>query len=146
MQGSCCHRVKLFRRTGRASFAVQLYGSPGVVEIHCISTDFEDASGKAKVSQSRLDSLGRENSKHTAVQPEEGLEVELGPYSPQFKAFVQCKLRVVSNHHSQSLYEYMEEPTSPDGCTPINMELHAAPGHSGNDGPMRRPFKWFTSC
>ena len=136
--------AKLFRRTGQSSFAVQVRGCPGVVEIHCTSVDLghlEEEDSK------RIAELGRELSPgfcHRHVRPAEGLEVELGPYSSKFKAFVQCKLRVVK----RSGYEYSFSGSNSDEMVVKDSDSDSARRQQLPPVPKkrgdRRAFKWLS--
>jgi hypothetical protein len=103
-------RAKVFRRTGKHSFAVQLEGCPGVVEVHCIEEDWGYMASTWTLAQDLEDRLcaigtrsmyawdqkaGRmavvESKRH--LQWDEGVEVALGHYDVARRAFVQCRLR-----------------------------------------------------
>lgn len=106
-------RAKIFRRTGKRSFAVQLEGFPGVVEVHCTSEDWGYMArtwSDASELEDRMCTIGTprmfvkdKRSGTVAAKKEkcarpidfcEGVEIALGPYDPRRRAFVQCALRV----------------------------------------------------
>ena len=131
-------RAKLFRRTGRASFAVQMLGAPGVIEIHCTEVDWGDGG---MVTEGRVDSLGTESSykqcgRFNHVAHFEGLEVKLGHYDPNFKAFVQCKMRVVQ----------VDERDIPamQPAAGYSAERETSTSASCESVPPRRAFRWLS--
>ena len=89
--------ARLFRRTGRNSFTVQLSESPGVVEIYCTDVDWDchpDQDG-LEIRLSRLGSQAMFEKAATPICEHEGLQIELGPYDPGLRAFVKCRLRIM---------------------------------------------------
>ena len=106
--GQAFRRAKIFRRTGRHSYAVQLEGCPGVVEVHCIEEDWGPAIlEQAELWEDRLCKIGTRSmfawdakaermvptraAQH--VEMHEGVEIALGAYDPKRRAFVQCRLK-----------------------------------------------------
>ena len=105
------YRTRIFRRTGKHSFAVQLQGTPGVVEAHCIDEDWGYMASTWRSAQDledRLCAIGTRSMfswdatvqrvvpsrANTVIGWEEGVEIALGPYDPGRRAFVQCMIRV----------------------------------------------------
>lgn len=103
--------AKIFRRTGRHSYAVQLEGCPGVVEVHCVSEDWGYMTStwkRAEALEDRLCAIGTRrmfcvDKKCGIVSLDampidfwEGVCILLGPYDAGRCAFVQCKLEVDS--------------------------------------------------
>lgn len=106
--------ARVLRRTGRHSYAVQLHGCPGVVEIVCTQDKEDwgymtDTWTAAHCLEDRLCKLGTrgmfawdERAKRMApsaaasiVEYCEGVQVQPGPYDVKRRAFVQSQLRVV---------------------------------------------------
>lgn len=152
--------ARLFRRTGRFSYSVQLQGSPGVVEIHCTEVNWghldacEDSSRRL---QDRLVYLGtagmfvpgaRNECKYNPIgHGAERLLVEVGPYEPSLKAFVQCRMKVlVDDSHNES------EEDLHRICSQLQVSSNCDQLSNNDREPMlpplasrkpRKPFKWF---
>ena len=152
-------RAKVFRRTGRCSFAVQLEGCPGVVEVHCIDQDWGHmATGSRECVEDledRLCTIGTRNmfawssqaqrmvpSRARHIEWEEGVQVALGPYDVRRRAFVQCVLRVVE----ASAAVTTSPPLQAEESCGVDATEHAAGDKNPRDmiqeGGRRRAFKW----
>lgn len=105
----------MLRRTGRHSYAVQLHGCPGVVEIVCTQDKEDwgymtDTWTAAHRLEDRLCKLGTRgmfawderakrmapSAAHPIVEFMEGVQVQLGPYDVRRRAFVQSQLKVAA--------------------------------------------------
>ena len=121
-KSSAFQQASIFRRTGMHSFAVQLQGAPGVVEVHCIDEDWGHMASTWKSAQDledRLCAIGTRSMfvwdeqvqrvvpsrVNTMIGWEEGVEIALGPYDPGRRAFVQCRVRVVERSTMDCLAE-----------------------------------------
>lgn len=145
-ESSFC-KAKVFRRTGRHSYAVQLEGSPGVVHVHCVDEDWGHMTAtmqRAEDLEERLCAIGTRSMfawdaqaarmapvRAQPLEPEEGVQIELGPYDPGRAAFVQCRLRVV------------EGATTKPGraVKPASSEGRLIAAEQG-EGGKKRVFKW----
>lgn len=141
-------RARIFRRTGRHSYAVHLAGSPGVVEVHCIDEDWgymTATAGDAGDLEDRLCTVGTRGMfawdkqagrmaplRAQPLELEEGVEVALGPYDPGRRAFVQCRLRVVAGTRAAKVASPARDAP---GCAAVEREESVEPS-------KRRPFKW----
>ncbi len=140
--------AKVFRRTGKHSYAVQLEGSPGVVEVHCVEEDWGALASTwtaAHALEDRLCVIGTRNmyncksgkvkkeQQHKHVEWREGVVVELGSYDVRRRAFVQCRLRVNGSAQDFLKEEGMQEKTEEEELVEA-VEI-ATP-------PQRRVFKW----
>lgn len=138
------HPVRIFRRTGKNSFAVQQQGYPGIMEVHCVEQDWGRSNVHANL-EDRLCRLGTRNMfgwdeglqrMAPVVHPidfAEGVQVELGEFDVRRRAFVQCRLRVVDT--GIVVVEACTMTTPPAAVEAATTPSCIAP-------KRRMPFKW----
>ena len=122
-------RVRLFRRMGKSSFAVQLSPTSGVVEVHCGSIDVipntfaareeleeslqlllkkKKKTTENKNSSSSLGGFEEGSGAEKAGSWEVGLR-KLGPYSMDMRGFVQCSIVFVRRNSDEQKKEDGDE-------------------------------------
>lgn len=165
--------VKIFRRTGQNSFAVQVQGCPGVTHVFCSHMDWDGSSSSSSSSshskllddlEYRLCKLGTcgmfawDDSEHAMrcnVKPiafEEGVQVRLGQYDASRHAFVQCSLRFVPKS-GQGVHKDAGKPcqqqqgivreTVRQNGTPSRMQDQETFSGGGGFQPSKRPRRAF---
>jgi hypothetical protein len=163
------HPAKIFRRTGRASFAVQLFSEdhkmymPGMIEIHCREVDWgylARGSDEELNLERRLCKMGTLSSmiagnkglslsealRQGSICHSEGVTVSLGPYDPLRKAFVQCELKVSEDDGRDRGYRCDAEDFLAECLEAKEIFNTGGASEGGNDpsgtAEKRKKFRW----
>lgn len=108
--------MKIFRKTGHKSFAVQSSSASGVVEIHCNKVDAKPSKQQVDKALARLSTMGgsvADGSGGWSIRL-----VELGMYCSKLKGFTGCHVEIVAPEHLVDIGSQEHDPEV--SCIPVS--------------------------